>query len=241
MRNFLIPKLMFAVQMFDFYVPTQHSGPHWGCLWPSTVRALDIRGSDIFFEKMPKKCVIVHLGYTEAYLTFTPSIQVLPRNRVWDDFIQCCYKCMKTTPCYGTHSLVARTLALPVAPMSLPQDAPRTTSGDEPEAYSDTSYTPHSSQAQMTDDRRVDVFLLDVNANQPCPFTKHKAKEWTREQQSVCQQDMKDRRATTVEGLRELVSVYSQFLAMHFLMLESVTWTIFWRHQGLRIPLHRGN
>lgn len=51
----LIPKLKFATNLFDFSVPTQHSGQRFDYARPATVWALDITGSDIFFEKMPKK------------------------------------------------------------------------------------------------------------------------------------------------------------------------------------------
>lgn len=113
--------------------------------------------------------------------------------------------------CYDTHSLVARTLALP-APPSIAQDAPRSTSADELEVYSTASTAPQSNPQQMSNNE-INVFHLEVSANQPCPFSKDNAKEWTREQQSICQQNIKDRRATTVEELRELVSVLNKFEA----------------------------
>ncbi len=111
---------------------------------------------------------------------------------------------MEKATCYGTHSLVARTMGLPML-TTIPLDAPSPMSVTEDEAFlSYPSLTVSSPPRPVSED----VFPLDLNANQPCPFTKDMAKEWTIGQQAICEHDMKKRSASTVEELRELVSFF---------------------------------
>ncbi len=107
---------------------------------------------------------------------------------------------MSTLDCYGTHGLVARTLALADIE-SVPKDAPSPMSVHEDETYCDKVFDPPS-QSRLVEE---DVFQLDVDANQSCPFTKEKVKEWTESQQAFCEDDMKTRSASSVDELRELV------------------------------------
>ncbi len=73
-----------------------------------------------------------------------------------------------------------------------------------------------------------DVFQLDLNANQPCPFKKDTAKEWTLAQQAICEQDISNRRASTVEEMGELVSeIVTKQYALTFV---SAVYSVFRRY-----------
>lgn len=79
-KDYLVPRLELASKSFDFYLPTQHQGFVNEYQWPSTVGALNIVQSDSFFEKMPKKYVVVHVhgllveGLLISFLVFRFSL-----------------------------------------------------------------------------------------------------------------------------------------------------------------------
>ncbi|KLO10038.1 hypothetical protein SCHPADRAFT_536514 [Schizopora paradoxa] len=182
----LIPELVYVGDQFDFYIPTQHQGSFKDYAWPASVRSLDLDGSDCFFEKMPK------------------NTEIVGRAEIWDDLRGAYTSKPDKTACHATHSLLARTMALPtLSTHPYPQDAPSPMSVHEDVDDSDSEIS-----SSEDEEDEGEVFSLEVVAKQPCPFTGDNAREWTKTQQVLCLEDIKSRRAQSVGSLRELVSIY---------------------------------